>query len=114
MADKNKSKKDRGCLFALLFPVLIILAGWIHHSLLAPVISKAIFERYCRQQNISREEILHAEYPKMGIWDLVVYDAKVIYADDPNTIYSYGFGGSGLWSDDISPLYSSSSAVEKE
>ena len=114
MADKNKSKKDRGCLFALLFPVLIILAGWIHHSLLASVISKAIFERYCRQQNIGREEILHAEYPKMGIWDLVVYDAKVIYADDPDTVYSYGFGFSGLWDDDISPFYSSSSTVENE
>lgn len=110
----EKAKKDRGCLFALLFPVLIILAGWTHHNLLAPVISKTIFERYCRQQNIGREEILYAEYPKIGIWDLVIYDANIIYTDDPDTIYSYGFGGSGLWNDDISPLYFSSSDVENK
>lgn len=111
MADKNKSKISRGLLIALMFPVLLALVVVIH-SWCSPIIGKAVFENYCRQQNISQEDIQSVEYQKTGFFSLATYNVKVVYKDRPDTLYSYGFDFSGLWDDDITPFTTGSAHLE--
>ena len=111
MTEKSKSKKGHSLLIVLMFPALLALVVVIH-SRSSPFIGKAIFENWCRQQNISQEDIQSVEYQKTGFFSLATYNVKVVYKDRPDTIYSYGFDFSGLWDDDITPFLTGSTPVE--
>ena len=95
----------------LMYPALLALVVVIH-SRSSPFIGKAIFENWCRQQNISQEDIQSVEYQKTGFFSLATYNVKVVYKDRPDTLYSYGFDFSGLWNDDITPFLTGSTPVE--
>lgn len=111
MTEKSKSKKWHSLLIVLIFPALLALPVVVH-SQCSPIIGKAIFENYCRQQNISREDIQSVEYQKTGFFSLATYNVKVVYKDRPDTIYSYGFDFSGLWDADIAPFLTGSTPAE--